>query len=280
MCGSLTTPESLGLILFTDGVPLWKSSSRLWPIYLAVANLSPNMRMRKDNLLLSAVWVGEGKPNMEQFLRPTVPTLNELEQDGVVVKTASGVKIIRASLLCAVFDLVAKTPALNMKQFNGYYGCSVCAHPVVYSGRCITYPPGAYHCEHMPLSLLMRKRQNLQTQLSVVYLVLQFYLAAWMLSMVCELHCVLEGMTKWLLQTWVNSRNHRQLFYLGRNLEQIDKILLEQHPPHNFTRPLRSIAKHLSYWKASEFRTWLLYYLLPVLPTCFHHCTFIIPHCW
>ena len=70
--------------------------------------------------------------------------LKELEQDGVVVKSACGVKAIRASLLCTVFDLVAETPAFNTKQFNGYYGCYVCAHPVVYSGRCITYPPGAY----------------------------------------------------------------------------------------------------------------------------------------
>ena len=34
-----------------------------------------------------------------------------------MVNTTSGVKTICASLLCAVFDLVAKAPALNMKQF-------------------------------------------------------------------------------------------------------------------------------------------------------------------
>ena len=125
--GTLTSPESLGMILFTDGVPLWKSSSQsLWPIYLAVANLPPNIRMRKDNLLLSAVWVGKGKPKMEQLLRPTLAMLKQLERDGVMVNTPFGVKMIRAVLLCAVFDLVAKAPALNMKQFNGYNGCPTC----------------------------------------------------------------------------------------------------------------------------------------------------------
>ena len=33
----------------------------------------------------------------------------------------------------------------------------------------------------------------------------------------------------------------------------------------NFSRPLRSIKKHLHYWKASELHTWLLFYSLPLL---------------
>lgn len=40
---------------------------------------------------------------------------------------------------------------------------------------------------------------------------------------------------------------------------------MKQQPPHDFSRPPRSIKKHRKYWKASEFRTWLLYYSLPLL---------------
>ena len=267
--GPLTTPESLGLILFTDGVPLWKSSSRsLWPIYLVVSNLPPNMRMRKDNLLLSAVWVGEGKPNMKKFLQPTIAMLKELEQDGVVVNTTSGVKTIRASLLCAVFDLVAKAPALNMKQFNGYYGCSACLHPGMYSGRCMTYPPDPY--PQRTHTSVLADGQRAESSNTVVNGIFGTSILSGCLDIVDGvpvdyMHCVLEGVTKWLLQTWVNSRNHREPFYLGKSLKEIDELLLEQRPPHDFTRPPRSLAKHLSYWKASEFRTWLLYYSLPVL---------------
>ena len=35
-------------------------------------------------------------------------------------------------------------------------------------------------------------------------------------------------------------------------------LILQQRPAHEFTRPPRSIRSHLSYWKASEFRSWLL----------------------
>ena len=82
---------------------------------------------------------------MKQFLHPTIAMLKNLEQDGVVVRTASGSRTISASLLCAVFDLVAKAPALNMKQFNGYNECSTCLPPGVHSGRCMTYPPDMHH---------------------------------------------------------------------------------------------------------------------------------------
>ena len=125
----------------SDGVPLWKSSQQsLWPIYLAVVNFPPHMRMHKDNLILSAVWVSEGKPNMKQLLQPTITMLKDVQVDGVVVNTGFGLKTIHAGLLCAVFDLM-KTPALNMKQFNRYNGFPTCLHPGIYSARCMMYPP-------------------------------------------------------------------------------------------------------------------------------------------
>ena len=71
-----------------------------------------------------------------------------------------------------------------------------------------------------------------------------------------------EGATKWLTNA---SENHRQPYYLGRQVTQIDNLLLQQRPPQEFSRPPRSISKHIKFWKASEFRSWLLYYSLPIL---------------
>jgi hypothetical protein len=36
-------------------------------------------------------------------------------------------------------------------------------------------------------------------------------------------------------------------------------------PPHEFRRTPRSIESTLNYWKASEFRAWLLFYSIPIL---------------
>ena len=89
------------------------------------------------------------------------------------------------------------------------------------------------------------------------------------------MHAVLEGVTRRLLKYWFLSRYHSGASYLGSKLKKIDKILLRQQPPHELSRPPRSIEKHLKYLKASELRNWLLFYSLPLLvdnlPTLFFH---------
>ena len=62
-----------------------------------------------------------------------------------------------------------------------------------------------------------------------------------------------------------DSKHHGKPYYIRHCLKAVDKHLLAQHPPHEFSRPPRSINKHLSYWKAHEFHSWLLFYSLPVL---------------
>ena len=46
--------------------------------------------------------------------------------------------------------------------------------------------------------------------------------------------------------------------------KEIDKRLLRIKPPHKFHRTLMSVTS-FKYWKASEFRAWLLCYSSPVL---------------
>lgn len=79
------------------------------------------------------------------------------------------------------------------------------------------------------------------------------------------MHCVLEGVTKWLLKAWFDSKFHHTPFYIGRHKRQIDLQFCSQRPPKEFSRPPRSITQHLNYWKASELKQWLLFYSLPLL---------------
>ena len=77
-----------------------------------------------------------------------------------------------------------------------------------------------------------------------------------------------------LLQVWV--KNTTLGCYIGRLLKDIDIQLLKQCPPHDFTHAPQSIRCHRNFWKASEFRNFLLYYSLPLLvhalpPLYFHH---------
>ena len=78
------------------------------------------------------------------------------------------------------------------------------------------------------------------------------------------MHSVLEGVTQ-LLRAWFKSENHREPYYLGRSICQIDNLLLKQRPPSECSWPARSIRRHVQYWKACELHSWLLFYTLPLL---------------
>ena len=80
-----------------------------------------------------------------------------------------------------------------------------------------------------------------------------------------DMHCTYEGVQKRLMNLWFESSSRAEPYYLGQYITEIDKILMQQHPPHEFARSPRSIARHLKFWKASEFKTWLLFYSLPLL---------------
>ena len=79
------------------------------------------------------------------------------------------------------------------------------------------------------------------------------------------MHCVLLGVTKMLLKLWFDSVHSKELWYCGTKVELADSKLLQIKPPLNITRTPRSIQQHRSYWKASEYRNWLLFYSLPVM---------------
>ena len=76
---------------------------------------------------------------------------------------------------------------------------------------------------------------------------------------------VLEGVMKTLLKCWLNTKNHCNPWYLRPYISRIDKELSRIKPPHEFHRSPRSIESSLLYWKASEYRVFLLFYAIPVL---------------
>ena len=46
---------------------------------------------------------------------------------------------------------------------------------------------------------------------------------------------------------------------------ECDKGLAQIRVPHDFNRSVKGLA-NVKHWKASEYRSWMLFYSLPVLP--------------
>ena len=59
------------------------------------------------------------------------------------------------------------------------------------------------------------------------------------------MHAVLEGATRTLTRAWFDSKHHSSPFYIGRQVKEIDKILMGQHSPSEISCPPCSIGKHL-----------------------------------
>ncbi|KAL5497109.1 hypothetical protein EMCRGX_G013517 [Ephydatia muelleri] len=126
----LQTNSFLALGISTDGVALFKSSKTfLWPVYLLIQNLPPQVRFKGENIILCGIWQGSRKPDMNVLLKPVVKSIQQLKEHGVIIQTPIGPKLYHAKLVLGIFDAPAKASVLCEKQFNGEFGCPTCLHP-------------------------------------------------------------------------------------------------------------------------------------------------------
>ena len=72
------------------------------------------------------------------------------------------------------------------------------------------------------------------------------------------MHCVLEGAMKLLLELWFGGGHNEDSFSIASRVSEVDKRLAEIKPPNNISRCPRSIENHSKYWKASEFRSFII----------------------
>ena len=67
------------------------------------------------------------------------------------------------------------------------------------------------------------------------------------------MHCVLLGVCRQLLKLWFNSKNSKEVWYIGNQIEELDSRLLNIQPPNEMKRTPRSIESTLKYWKGNEY---------------------------
>lgn len=268
-----------GIIFNTDGISPYKSSRiTIWPILLALSDLPPGIRMNKDNIITLALWAGESKPPMDIFFKPLISLFSRLSSVGIKFTTPIGQKTIKFSPLFGSFDLIAKAPVLNMHQFNGLYGCPTCLHPGEWIGSRYYLPHSTYASRTN--DSVMKAAIKAETEHTIVDGIKGKSVLTNVIDLVDGapvdyMHCVLEGVMKWLIERWFSASSHNHPCYIGR---QVDYFLLYQCPPHDFSRAPRSIEKHRKFWKASEHRNFLLYYSLPTIlpPLYFHHYSLLV----
>ena len=109
----------------TDGAPLLKSKSfSLWPVLGTIIEFNQSSREKFQNMIILSLWVHNSKPQ-KSFFEKTFEQLIDLKEKKIKINGYD------FSIRCqaGLFDLPAKAMILNVKQFNGKFGCISCFHP-------------------------------------------------------------------------------------------------------------------------------------------------------
>ncbi|KAG8200898.1 hypothetical protein JTE90_020538 [Oedothorax gibbosus] len=254
----------------TDESPVFKSSrASMWLIQEVINELPPQLRWAHG--IVGGLWFGKGHPNMKLFIEAYVNELQELSTQGVFWKHGNTNVESRVFTLCGGFDSPARCAVQNMVQFNGYFGCPWCLHPGVLVEDTVKYvtledEPELRTEETIKVmeDVLKMKKGNLKGIKGSSPMILAK--GPDFLRGICHdyMHAVLLGVTRQLTDIYLTSVGEQ--FYVGtpNHVRRIDSRLLSIKPPHSFTRLPRSIADRI-FWKANEWKTWLLYYAAPCL---------------
>ncbi|XP_050929971.1 uncharacterized protein LOC108886169 isoform X2 [Lates calcarifer] len=267
--------DDLTLLWNCDEVPIYSPRYSVWPLQFTINELP--YTQRKENVIVAGLWFGPEKPKMNTFLKPFIDECCDLAHNQFQWRDSSGTvhssKVF--SLVCSS-DAVARPLLRNCKQFNGEYGCDWCLHPgtVVKKGSgCVrSYPydemkQAARSNEMFRDDARQAEKTNAPKNgvkgLSLLSILPLFDIVFGFVP--DYMHSVLVGVCKQLMSLWLDPVNSEKPWYVGQQISQMDSRLLRLKPPLDRTRSPRSLQCRNN-WKASEWRAFLLFYAIHVLP--------------
>ncbi|XP_013421011.1 uncharacterized protein LOC106181232 [Lingula anatina] len=277
-----TREVHLSLQFNTDGVSIFRSSSfSIWPVYLTINELNSEKRYKAENRIFSGLWFGEQKPIMNIFLKPLVEELSMLYSKGAEITLDGQPFLLRAMLLSIVCDAPAKCLVQNFTQFNGFFGCGCCLHKgesvkTSARGSMMAFPfhtePDKPRDHAETLKYAVEAETTNKTTCGVKGFSVMSRLPNFDVIRsvsIDYMHCVLLGVQKMLLHLWLDSSNKSEPYYIGNYMSVLDDRIKALTPPNVINRSPRAFTE-LKHWKASEFRSILLFHsvacLVGILP--------------
>lgn len=195
------------------------------PVELTVVNLPPDIRFNRKYIILASVWYGPNKPDANIILKPILSKLHVLHTRGTTIETSDGRKTLKCKLLLCVFDLPARAMVVNMKQFNGYYGCLMCLDKGMHINNRHLYLPTESHIKRTMAMMKQYAAQALVKGISVYGVkgpsVLSYYIDIVIRVLIDYMHCVLLGVVKQLLDMWLDSSNSSEDYYISPSKAKI-----------------------------------------------------------
>lgn len=241
---ALCDHDTLFLQINVDGLPLFKSSSEsFWPIL----GLLPQ---EKSDPFVIGLWVGKSKPSdANMFLQKFVDEMKNIEENGISFND----KDFNVAISNFVCDTPARCFVKRTKGHGGYEGCDYCEQRGVYFQHRMTFPEtdAPPRTDVRFHEMVYDEHQHGESVLSSlkIGMVTQFPLD--------YMHLICLGMMKKLIWLWMNGP---KIGRLGPMIQVISTgiLALKMWLPREFVRKGRSLSE-VDRWKATEFRTFLLY---------------------
>lgn len=258
-----------------DGVQTHKSSSsQLYPIMFSVSEVHPNVR--DQFIMIAGLWHAEKKPDANSFLMPLTESLIKLEKEGVTWIHPRTKETYVSKVVAPVvsLDAPARAMAQNLKQHNGEFSCNICEIEGMElrlgpksRKRVVPFPeePAPLRTKQSMKEAAMRaEAENVTVKgvkgSTILEAIPECDPAS---SIVLDyMHLVLLGLCRQFYVLWFTKSGTD--WYIGRRWKRITKFFEGIRPTYETTRCPRH-AKKWKNFKASTWRTWLLFVSLPAL---------------
>ena len=216
------------------------------------------------------MWISETKPIYDDFIKRSLDSLikDKLNKENSNVRKIND-RIVR--IQAVIVDLPAKAAIANIKQFNGYFGCSNCHVSGSYDMhfKKFTYKPiSESDPQNQPKTF-----QNYQEYADLaklgntaVYGIKGHTCLSHLIDPSAQMpfdymHLICAGHGKWIFKQYLDKDSDCSLY---SNIQLINKVLKETKIPHIFNR--RSIDfENSCRWKCSQIKLFLFYLCLPTL---------------
>lgn len=230
-----------------DGVPLSASSkSSLWPILISIVNISHLSKY----VLPVGIYHGKFKKPCSSYdlMNSFITEMKEILLNGISVKN----KVLKFKITQVVCDAPAKAFVLNVKGHNAYHGCNSCIAEGSFVNNRMAY---------LDMNASLRSDKSFRTKEDEFYhkdsSPLEDLPINITKTVVIEyMHNICLGVTKRLITFWTKGKKPVRLLKpeeVSEELNSLKPFMLSE-----FTRLPRSLEE-VEYWKATEFRAFVLY---------------------
>uniref|UniRef100_A0A182P9T4 Transposase domain-containing protein n=1 Tax=Anopheles epiroticus TaxID=199890 RepID=A0A182P9T4_9DIPT len=241
--------DGFSVDFFVDGLPLYNSSrTQFWPILMKVFNV-PGIPV-----MTVAIFHGESKPHsVEQFLRPFVTELNNLQFKGLHI----GNDVYWVGLRSIIADAPARAFIKGVKSHGAYEGCQKCTTVADREGsrmffryrECREPRTHAKFVTHeYPAHIIYRSPLVDLTNCDVVQDIVSAE----------RMHLVDKGVMHKCLNIWINGHCEVSGKLTKQQQHEVSVHLNNLKLPSDFKRKLRNLH-YVAMWKASELKMFLQY---------------------